>query len=212
MHAEAVDHAVAEQESGVDTERPAGCRDEAFNLSGRSDQCSQAERDAGCDRHLAQQIEPARHPRRKRSMFFRSKNGRPKVWTSGRRDCRHDLSHAQANEHGEKGDDDPANGHNAGAAREQAILEERRYAGDDGLDSKFLEKVHEERRAGGGGTAYNDGKGDAKVVQHRPVTLELLLVTQFRQSALIRRLGTRHVSIWSTHIVGHCTGSRKSCL
>ena len=41
------------------------------------------------------------------------------------------------------------------------------------------------------GCAHDDGEGDAEVVQHAPISLQLLLVAQFRQAPLIARLGAR---------------------
>lgn len=145
MYAKAVDHAVAKQQRSVDTECPASRGHETFDLGGCGNECSEAERDTGCDCDLAKQVEPARHPGHKRRMLLWCEDGRPEVRASGRGDRGHNLSHAEADEHGEETHDDPANRHDARAAGGKAIFEKSRNAGDDRLEiKKFLENGFQE--------------------------------------------------------------------
>jgi len=86
--------------------------------------------------HLAEEVEPAGHPREEgREMRGRQHRG-PEIGASRRWVRGGDLCHAQADEHGEEGDDEPADCHHGRAAGVQPIGEEGRYAGYDGDDAE----------------------------------------------------------------------------
>jgi hypothetical protein len=54
---------------------------------------------------------PASDPRCECRVLGRSENGSPVIGTTSRGDGADDLSHAQSDEHCERGDDDPSHGH-----------------------------------------------------------------------------------------------------
>ena len=134
VDAEAVDHPMAEQQSGVDSKRSTGCGNEAFDFGEGGDEGCGTEGDARCDGYLAQEVEPAGYPGCKRRVFLGCEDGGPEVGASGGGDGGDNLCHAETNEHGEEGHDDPSHGHDARAAGEQAIFEQGGYSSDDGLE------------------------------------------------------------------------------
>jgi hypothetical protein len=126
---------------------------------------------------------PSSNPTRKRAMLLRRQHRRPIIRSSRRGNGAHNLRHAQRNEHSEERDHDPAHRHDARAASEKSILEERSYTCDHRLQV-LLVLVRD--IMGGSGMrgkrkTYDDGEGDAKIMHQSPITSQFLLIPKMPQ-------------------------------